>query len=93
FEKDFNKASVSFRVAHRPGSLVEVLDIFRQRNINLTLIQSVPIPGRTSEYAFHLDLIWDDPSVFQEAIRMTGRKAKDFKLLGVYQSGALPYEN
>ena len=38
-----NKASLSFEVAHEVGSLAETLMIFKNNNINLTKIQSIPI--------------------------------------------------
>ncbi len=88
-----NKASLSFQTAHRPGALVEVLDIFRQHGINLTLIQSVPIPGRPTEYAFHVDITWREPQAFRKAIQGVQKLAAGFKLLGIYQAGELPYDH
>ncbi|RMI03556.1 MAG: hypothetical protein D6681_09700 [Calditrichaeota bacterium] len=88
-----DKASLSFRVAHRPGALVEVLEIFRRHRINLTLIQSVPIPGRPTEYAFHVDITWAAPEAFQEAIHTVRELAAGFKLLGIYKAGELPHDH
>ena len=88
-----NKASLSFRVAHRPGALVEVLEIFRRHRNNLTLIQSVPIPGRPNEYAFHVDITWQEPEAVQESIQSVRKLATGFKLLGIYKAGVLPYDH
>src|SRR5690606_31932862 len=42
-QADSNKASLSFEVAHEVGSLAETLMVFKDNNINLTKIQSIPI--------------------------------------------------
>ena len=51
-----DKTALYFVAADKPGSLVEVLDVFRQANINMTFIQSRPSRKRKFEYCFFVDI-------------------------------------
>lgn len=50
-----NKISLCFSIPHTTGSLSNVLDRFAMCGLNLTKIESRPIPGRKFEYDFYLD--------------------------------------
>lgn len=50
-----DKISVCFALPHRTGSLYGVLARFAAAGLNLTKIESRPIPGRNFEYDFYLD--------------------------------------
>src|SRR5215469_6713369 len=51
-----DKTAIMFRVPHSPGSLVSVLDIFKQNKLNLTWIESFPASrGGKPEYVFFVD--------------------------------------
>ncbi|XOQ43339.1 MAG: Bifunctional chorismate mutase/prephenate dehydratase [Clostridium sp.] len=50
-----NKISLCFTVPHRTGTLYSVLARFAAAGLNLTKIESRPIPGRNFEYDFYLD--------------------------------------
>lgn len=50
-----NKISLCFAVPHRIGTLSSVLDRLAAAGLNLTKIESRPIPGRNFEYDFYLD--------------------------------------
>ncbi len=52
---DANKISLCFSIPHTPGALYGVLQSFAMRGLNMTKIESRPIPGRTFEYDFYLD--------------------------------------
>jgi prephenate dehydratase len=88
-----NKASLNFRVSHRVGSLVEALNVFRANHINLTLIQSIPIPGLPNEYAFHVDFEWERETDFFNAIEEAQPFCKGLKILGIYEAGVIPYDH
>lgn len=51
-----NKTSLLFAVAHTPGSLLGALKPLLEAELNLTLIQSRPMPGNPFEYVFFVDL-------------------------------------
>lgn len=50
-----DKTSILFTTAHRAGALVDVLDAFRQEQINLTMIASLPSRRNAWEYYFFVD--------------------------------------
>lgn len=53
--EDAAKISVCFSVPHRTGTLYAVLARFAAAGLNLTKIESRPIPDRNFEYDFYLD--------------------------------------
>ena len=52
---DASKISLCFSVPHRTGTLYAVLARFAAAGLNLTKIESRPIPDRNFEYDFYLD--------------------------------------
>lgn len=50
-----NKTSIILRLPERPGTLHEALGFFAERNINLTKLESHPVPGEVWEYIFYVD--------------------------------------
>ena len=49
------RSACAFSIPHTTGSLYHVLERFALCGLNLTKIESRPIPGRTFEYDFYLD--------------------------------------
>jgi prephenate dehydratase len=82
-----NKASVIFTLHHRAGELAKVLDVFRDLQINLSLIQSIPILSHPTEFAILLDLEWETYATFEEAIEQIRPLIVDLKILGIYKRG------
>jgi prephenate dehydratase len=68
-----NKLSVAFSVEHRPGTLLQALESFRSAGLNLTRIESRPVPGRPWEYVFFVDVRFDSSAAIGLAI--TGLRA------------------
>ena len=50
-----NKVSLCFCLPHESGSLYDMLGRFNSLGLNLTKIESRPIPGKSFEYLFYLD--------------------------------------
>lgn len=80
-----NKASLKFILGHEVGNLSNVLQLLNTFNINLTKIQSLPIPEKPWEYAFFVDVLFEDKELFSEVITMLGKTVKELKVLGVYR--------
>ncbi|CDD30240.1 putative chorismate mutase [Firmicutes bacterium CAG:94] len=53
--QDAGKISLCFALPHVTGSLSGVLQRFAMAGLNLTKIESRPLPGRNFEYDFYLD--------------------------------------
>lgn len=80
-----DKASLKFVLEHNVGSLGNVLSLLTTFNINLTKIQSLPIVGKPWQYAFFVDVVFEDESFFFEVMEMLKKTVKELKFLGVYK--------
>lgn len=85
--KDPNKASVYFHTDHSRGSLAKVLTRIADGGVNLSKLQSFPIPGSDFKYSFHADMEFDDRSQFDEVIGSIREMTAELKVYGVYRSG------
>lgn len=54
--KNAKKISISFEAKHESGALYRILSHFYRNGINLEKIESRPIPDRTWEYRFFVDI-------------------------------------
>ena len=79
-----NKASLVFSLPHTQGSLSKVLTLLSFYEINLSKIQSLPIIGREWEYRFYVDVTFDDPVRYRQAIEAARPLTSDFRILGEY---------
>lgn len=61
-----NKISIMFTVPHKPGSLYSMISKFSVLGVNLTKLESRPIPGKDFEFMFYLDF---EASVYAKDIR------------------------
>ncbi len=85
-----DKTGVVFRVPHRPGSLVDALNVFKQAKLNLTWIESFPAKSTRSEYVFFVDFEGhhEDPKV-KRALASLGDHAEQLTVLGSYPSASV----
>lgn len=83
--KSNGKISVCFESPHQSGSLYHMLSHFIYNGINLTNIQSRPIPGRAWNYRFFVDFEGrlNDTAVLN-ALRGLKDESAFFKVLGTY---------
>jgi len=82
-----NKASVNFRLNHRAGELAKILDVFRDMQMNLSLIQSIPILSKRTEFTILLDLEFTNETAFHSAIAQVKPMTVEIKILGIYNRG------
>ena len=78
------KASLAFPVSHKPGSLVAALQCFSERGINLTRLDSRPVPDRPWQYRFYVDFEVKDPETANAALEALQLEATEVKLFGTY---------
>ena len=50
-----DKTAILFQVHHKPGALADAMLIFKDAGLNLTWIESFPIPGMNAEYNFFVE--------------------------------------
>ncbi len=82
-----DKASVNFNTDHSRGSLARVLTHIAEGGINLSKLQSFPIPGSDWKYSFHADMEFDTLDQFNEVIEKMKSVTADLKVYGVYKKG------
>lgn len=79
-----NKVSLCFTLPHTSGSLAHVLTILSFYGMNLTRIQSLPIPGREWQYFFYVDIKFESYVKYLQAISAVRPLMEDFDTLGEY---------
>ena len=82
-----NKASVNFHTDHSRGSLAKVLTKIAEGGINLSKLQSFPIPGSDFKYSFHADMEFDTINQFENVIEQITPLTVEIKIYGVYKRG------
>lgn len=87
---DANKASVNFHTDHSRGSLAKVLTAIADGGINLSKLQSFPIPGSDWRYSFHADMEFDTLEQFDKVIDDIKPLTEEVKVYGVYKNGKTP---
>ena len=85
-EKETDKATLCFTLLHKPGSLAQILTILSFYDMNLTRIQSLPIPGREWQYFFYADIKFDDFLRYRQALSAVRPLLEDLQILGEYKA-------
>lgn len=80
-----DRTSVMLTVPHKPGSLYRIMARINALSINLSKLESRPIPDRDFEFMFYFDL---DTSVYSpqfiELMGQLGEMCETFQYLGSY---------
>ena len=85
-EDRIDKASRWFTLPHAPGSLAHILTILSFYEMNLTRIQSLPIPGKEWQYFFYADIKFGSYERYRQAIAAVRPLIDEFRVLGEYTS-------
>jgi prephenate dehydratase len=83
---DVNKMSVAFAIEHRPGTLVAALERLGEAGVNLTKIESRPVPGSPWEYVFYVDVRFDTAAKADAALEAMREHCRMVKVLGRYRA-------
>lgn len=86
YKKDAGKISVCFELPHETGSLYGMLSHFIYNGLNMTKIESRPIPGKTWEYRFFVDFEGNlEDCAVKNALRGLEAEANRMRVLGNYE--------
>ena len=80
-----DKTALILSIHNKAGALLDILESFSKRNINMTRIVSRPSTDKTWDYLFFIDVLGhkDDENV-KEALEEVESKAAFYKLLGSF---------
>lgn len=86
-DEEANKASINFHTDHSRGSLANVLGKIADGGINLSKLQSFPIPGSEFRYSFHADMEFDNRKELDKVIKSITPLTDHLRIYGVYKRG------
>ncbi|SHG01645.1 prephenate dehydratase [Salegentibacter echinorum] len=81
-----DKASLKFELESKRGSLVSVLNILRDFNLDMSKIQSMPIIEFPWKYSFFIDVTFDDYTEFEKAMKILEVMTERLTILGTYKN-------
>jgi chorismate mutase/prephenate dehydratase len=83
-----DKTALMLEIAHQPGALADVMTVFKRNRLNMTWIESFPIPGHRGRYLFFVEFV-GHPSELKarRAIASLAKKALRLEILGSYAQG------
>ena len=81
-----DKMSLAFAIEHRPGTLVAALERLARAGVNLTKIESRPVPGSPWEYVFYVDVRFDSAEGAAAALAALREHCRMVKVLGQYRA-------
>jgi chorismate mutase/prephenate dehydratase len=84
-----DKTSIMFEIEHRPGGLADALSIPKKQRLNLTWIESFPLPGEERGYIFFVELEGHREDLrVRRAIAALEKRCKRVVVLGSYAAAA-----
>jgi prephenate dehydratase len=81
-----DKMTVAFAVEHRPGTLAAALQRLAEVGVDLTKIESRPVPGSPWEYVFYVDVRFDSATKATAALAALHEHCRMVKVLGQYKA-------
>ena len=82
-----DKSSIVFTLPHESGSLSKVLAVLSFYDMNLSMIQSIPIIGKEWEYQFYINLLFKDYPRYIQALDAIMPLCRELEILGEYAEG------
>lgn len=81
-----NKASIKVTIQNQQGGLAKLLTLISENGIDLSKIQSIPVMEKPWEYAFFIDLVFEDHDIFSQTIEEIRTSFGEVKIFGEYIS-------
>lgn len=85
--KEANKASIYFQTNHSKGILAKVLTNIAAGGINLSKLQSMPIPGSNFKYGFYADMDFNSRKQLDEVLASIESLTNNVRIFGIYEKG------
>lgn len=79
-----NRASILFSVSDNPGSLFNVLRILSEHGLNMSKLESRPIPGKPWEYSFFVEIDLQDEGELEKVMPLLKEATVSFRVLGTF---------
>lgn len=87
YTAESNKLALCIELPHKSGSLYRILSHFLYNDLNMTQIESRPIPGKNWEYRFFVDVEGNlDDAAVQNALRGIREEAAFMRVLGNFEA-------
>lgn len=85
FLRKGDKVSLAFNTKHTPGALLECLQVFASHKLNLTKLQSRPIPEDPFTYTFFIDFLGSlEQDNVSQCLSKLNELSRNLKILGLY---------
>jgi chorismate mutase/prephenate dehydratase len=85
-----DRTALLFQTEHRPGALHEALNIFKRQKLNLTWIESFPVPGMARIYLFFVEMeAYETDTRFRRAIAALQKKTLRLEILGSFPAATV----
>ncbi|MEN7551815.1 prephenate dehydratase [Rapidithrix thailandica] len=84
---EHNKMSLYFKILHQPGTLAKALNALANVEVNISKLQSFPVPGSEWQYYFHTDIEFETLSQYQQVLETLKPLTEELKVFGTYQKG------
>ncbi len=82
-----NKVSIYFQTNHSKGILAKVLTNIAAGGINVSKLQSMPIPGSNFKYGFYADMEFDTRKQLDRVLTSIQSLTNSVKIFGIYKKG------
>jgi chorismate mutase / prephenate dehydratase len=83
-----DKTALMFEIVHEPGALADTMGIFKRAKLNMTWIESFPIPGHRGRYLFFVEFVGHHAEArAKRAIATLAKKSLRLEVLGSYAQG------
>ena len=80
-----DKTAIVFEIDHQPGALADAMGIFKRQKLNMTWIESFPLPGQRGSYLFFVEFQGHASQLrARRALAALGKRALRLTVLGSY---------